>query len=176
MIPGMILLAGVVGSTAYGLDTPDSDIDRLGVFAAPTVAFHGLHRPAESHVTTHPDATVEAAKWLRLALNCNPTVTELVWLERLRDQHAPRRGTDRDPLVAAVREGKRRLPQVRDSAVPRVLENDGDAAHSGRHPQRTGKHARHLWRLLHQGAELQPDRYPRSPAHPGPGPRLPCVR
>lgn len=83
MIPGTILLSGVVGSTAYGLDTADSDVDRLGLFAAPTVAFHGLHRPQESHVTIHPDATYhEAAKWIRLALGGNPTVTELVWLDQ----------------------------------------------------------------------------------------------
>ena len=81
MFPGTVLLSGVVGSTAYGLDTPDSDTDRLGIFAAPTVAFHGLHKPQESHVTTSPDATFhEAAKWVRLALGGNPTVTELVWL------------------------------------------------------------------------------------------------
>ncbi|MFD7300744.1 DNA polymerase beta superfamily protein, partial [Streptomyces pharetrae] len=37
-----ILLSGVVGSTAYGLAHEDSDVDRLGVFAAPTESLHGL--------------------------------------------------------------------------------------------------------------------------------------
>lgn len=35
---GAMLLAGIVGSTAYGLAGPDSDVDRLGVFAVPTRA------------------------------------------------------------------------------------------------------------------------------------------
>ncbi|WP_399208205.1 DNA polymerase beta superfamily protein [Streptomyces sp. SLBN-118] len=76
-----ILLSGIVGSTAYGLAGPGSDVDRLGLFAVDTAALHGLHRPTESHVTTAPDRTLhEAAKWCRLALRGNPTVTELVWL------------------------------------------------------------------------------------------------
>jgi predicted nucleotidyltransferase len=76
-----VLLEGVVGSTAYGLAGPDSDVDRLGVFAAPTAAFHGLAMPAESHVTTKPDSTLhEARKYAALSLKCNPGVTELMWL------------------------------------------------------------------------------------------------
>jgi hypothetical protein len=34
-----ILLSGIVGSTAYGLANEHSDIDRLGVYAAPTEEF-----------------------------------------------------------------------------------------------------------------------------------------
>ena len=41
------LLEGIVGSTAYGLAGPHSDVDRLGVFAAPTRAFHGLYPPID---------------------------------------------------------------------------------------------------------------------------------
>lgn len=33
-VPGAIILSGVVGSTAYGLAHEDSDIDRLGIYAA----------------------------------------------------------------------------------------------------------------------------------------------
>ncbi len=44
--PGTVLLAGIVGSTAYGLAGPDSDVDRLGVFAAPTLSLLGLDAPA----------------------------------------------------------------------------------------------------------------------------------
>lgn len=59
-----ILLSGVVGSTAYGLAREGSDVDRLGMFAAPTETLLGLHTPKESHVTTAPDRTLhEAAKW-----------------------------------------------------------------------------------------------------------------
>lgn len=76
-----VLLSGIVGSTAYGLAGPDSDVDRLGVFAVPTTALLGLDSPTQSRVITDPDVTLhELGKWLRLALGGNPTAMELVWL------------------------------------------------------------------------------------------------
>jgi predicted nucleotidyltransferase len=39
------VLAVVVGSRAYGLDGPGSDVDRRGVYAAPTRAFWRLDKP-----------------------------------------------------------------------------------------------------------------------------------
>ena len=63
-----VLLSGVVGSTAYGLATEDSDVDWLGVYAAPTEKILGLHPPQESIVSTAPDITYhEAGKYCRLA-------------------------------------------------------------------------------------------------------------
>jgi hypothetical protein len=77
-----VLLSGIVGSTAYGLNTPESDIDRLGIFAEPTKNLLGLHPPSESHVTSKPDATFhEARKAALLMLSGNPTVMELLWLD-----------------------------------------------------------------------------------------------
>lgn len=155
MLPGTVLLSGVVGSTAYGLAHDASDVDRLGVFAAPTVAFHGLHRPDESYVTTHPDATFhEAAKWLRLALGGNPTVTELVWLNEYET---------RTPLgeeLIGIRSSLLSAKRVRDAYLGyatqqfRKLEARGDGSFSADTRKRTAKHARHLWRLLFQGSEL----------------------
>lgn len=81
MTDRVILLSGVVGSTAYGLAGPDSDVDRLGIFAVPTLSLLGLTPPEESHVTSKPDTTLhEAGKAARLMLAGNPTVTELLWL------------------------------------------------------------------------------------------------
>lgn len=37
-----VLLKGVVGSTAYGLNHENSDVDYMGVFAAPTSEVLGL--------------------------------------------------------------------------------------------------------------------------------------
>ena len=80
-IPPNVLLSGIVGSTAYGLATEDSDVDRLGVFAAPTERLVGLHPPQPSVVSSKPDATFhEAGKFAALALKVNPTITELMWL------------------------------------------------------------------------------------------------
>lgn len=155
MIPGTILLAGVVGSTAYGLDTAESDIDRLGVFAAPTVAFHGLHRPKESHVTVHPDATYhEAAKWIRLALGGNPTAMELVWLDSYEAC------TPLGEELIGLRSSLLSAQRVKDAYLGyatqqfRRLENRGDGSFSADTRKRTAKHARHLWRLVHQGTGL----------------------
>ncbi|MEV0393204.1 nucleotidyltransferase domain-containing protein [Polymorphospora rubra] len=152
-----VLLAGIVGSTAYGLDHSGSDIDRLGVFAAPTVAFHGLHPPRESIVTTAPDSTLhEAAKWCRLALGGNPTATELVWLpEDLYETRTPWG----DELIA-IRTAFLSAPRVRDAYLGYAgqqlhrLAGRDDGTFSADTRRRTAKHARHLARLLHQGRLL----------------------
>jgi hypothetical protein len=152
-----ILLSGIVGSTAYGLAGPDSDIDRLGVFAAPTAAFHGLHRPDESHVTTNPDRTLhEAAKWCRLALGGNPTVMELVWLpDDLYEVRTPLG----DQLID-IRRTLLSAKRVRDAYFGYAtqqfhkLELRGDGSFSADTRKRTAKHARHLARLIRQGFDL----------------------
>jgi uncharacterized protein len=148
-----VLLSGVVGSTAYGLGHAGSDIDRLGVFAVPTRDLHGLRRPTESHVTTAPDTTLhEAAKWCRLALACNPTVTELVWLPaELYERRTPL-GDELIALRATLLSARR----VRDAYLGyatqqfRKLSGRPDTAGT----PRAEKHARHLVRLLEQGQQL----------------------
>ncbi|MGF1430043.1 nucleotidyltransferase domain-containing protein [Kitasatospora sp. LaBMicrA B282] len=150
-----MLLSGVVGSTAYGLARPGSDVDRLGVFAVPTEELHGLDRPTESVVTTAPDRTLhEAAKWCRLALVGNPTVSELVWLpEELYEQRTPlgdeliglrqhflSAGTVRSAYLGYAGQQLRKL---------RTRDTDDPALHA-----RAAKHARHLVRLLEQGVGL----------------------
>ncbi|HEY0701081.1 MAG TPA: nucleotidyltransferase domain-containing protein [Micromonospora sp.] len=152
-----LLLSGIVGSTAYGLAGPGSDIDRLGVFAAPTVAFHGLHPPRESIVTTNPDRTLhEAAKWCRLALGGNPTATELVWLPD--DLYEVR--TELGDRLIGIRSAFLSAPRVRSAYLGyasqqfRRLESRGDGSFSADTRRRTAKHARHLARLVHQGRHL----------------------
>ncbi|MFJ3617356.1 DNA polymerase beta superfamily protein [Streptomyces iakyrus] len=152
-----VLLSGIVGSTAYGLARPGSDIDRLGLFAAPTEELHGLRRPKESHVSTAPDRTLhEAAKWCRLALGGNPTAMELVWLpEGLYEVRTPL-GDELIGIRTAFLSAKR----VRDAYLGyatqqfRRLETRGDGSFSADPRGRTAKHARHLKRLCAQGLEL----------------------
>jgi len=68
-----IVLEGITGSTAYGLATPDSDVDKHGVYQAPTRAVLGLFPPKETVVTNDPDITHhELAKFIRLAAKANP--------------------------------------------------------------------------------------------------------
>jgi len=72
---------GIVGSTAYGLDHAGSDIDRLGVYVAPIDDVLGIENVTETIVQHEPDIVVhEVAKLVRLALRCNPTITETLWL------------------------------------------------------------------------------------------------
>jgi hypothetical protein len=80
------LLRGIVGSHAYGLNHEDSDIDRMEVFAAPTLEVAGLdwHSSKESNVKQGPEgddfSAHEVGKFMRLVLKANPTVSELLWL------------------------------------------------------------------------------------------------
>ncbi|MGB2571997.1 nucleotidyltransferase domain-containing protein [Micromonospora citrea] len=166
-----LLLSGIVGSVAYGLAGPGSDTDRIGVFAAPTVAFHGLHPPRESVVTTDPDVTLhEAGKYARLALSGNPTATELMWLPD--DCYETR--TDLGERLIGIRSAFLSAPRVRDAYLGyaaqqfrRLTTRDADGSRSRRgvgraEPEssqvggrrRSAKHARHLARLLHQGRVL----------------------
>lgn len=152
-----VLLSGIVGSTAYGLTRPGSDVDRLGVFAVPTAELHGLHRPEESHVTREPDVTLhEVAKWCRLALNGNPTVLELVWL--LDDLYEVR--TPLGDELIGIRSAFLAAPRVRTSYLGyatqqfKRLYDRRDGSFSADTRKRTAKHARHLRRLCHQGYAL----------------------
>lgn len=150
-----VLLSGVVGSTAYGLAGPHSDVDRLGTFAAPTVAFHGLRFPPESHVTTAPDQTLhEARKYAALALAGNPTVMELLWLPAYETE------TELGRALVDIRSAFLCAGRVRDAYLGyatqqfRRLESRGDGSFSADTRRRTAKHARHLYRLCHQGLHL----------------------
>ncbi len=155
--PPNVLLAGIVGSTAYGLATEDSDIDRLGVFAAPTEKLLGLHPVQQSVVSVKPDATYhEAGKFASLALKVNPTITELMWLPD--DLYEAR--TARGTALIEIRSAFLSRTAVRNAYLGyatqqfRRLENRGDGSFSADTRKRTAKHARHLLRLLIQGLEL----------------------
>ncbi|MFF4982349.1 DNA polymerase beta superfamily protein [Streptomyces sp. NPDC001046] len=152
-----VLLSGIVGSTAYGLAHEGSDVDRLGLFAAPTAQLHGLHPAKESHVSKAPDHTLhEAAKWCRLALGGNPTAMELVWLpDDLYEVRTPLG----DELIG-IRTAFLSARRVRDAYLGyatqqfRRLESRGDGSFSADTRKRTAKHARHLKRLCTQGLAL----------------------
>ncbi|WP_194924488.1 nucleotidyltransferase domain-containing protein [Catenulispora pinisilvae] len=151
--PGTVLLSGIIGSTAYGLSGPGSDVDRLGMFAAPTLSLLGLQTPRESHVTAKPDVTFhEAAKLARLALGGNPTASELLWLP---DELYERRTPLGDEAIA-LRTAFLSAPRVHDAYLGyatqqfrKLLSRDPSFTH-----RKIAKHARHLMRLVDQGHEL----------------------
>lgn len=147
-----ILLQGVVGSTAYGLAGPHSDVDRLGLYAAPTRAFHGLRLPidrAASVVVHDPgDLTLhEARKYCLLALSANPTAIELMWLPSY--EIATPLGLE----LVGIRSAFLCAPRVRDAFLGYAEQQLIRLTSKGT-DRRTPKHARHLLRLLHQGERL----------------------
>lgn len=151
-----ILLKGIVGSTAYGLAGPESDIDYLGMYAADTADFHGLHLPidkAASHVSHDPDLTVhEARKYCSLALSCNPTVSELMWLSAYEIQ------TEHGAELIAIRSAFLSAKRVRDAyfgyATAQLRRLVEERQFQSKMRKRESKHGRHLLRLLDQGLGL----------------------
>lgn len=152
-----VILSGIVGSTAYGLNRPDSDVDRLGVFAVPTYELHGLRPLIETVCETKPDVVLhEVRKYVSLCLKCNPSVTELMWLPE-------------NLYEAKDRWGRQLVNMRQDFLSERLVRNAylgyatsqfsrllgrGDGSFSSDTRKRTAKHARHLRRLLHQGLDL----------------------
>ena len=152
---GAVLLSGIVGSTAYGLAGPGSDVDRLGMFAAPSLELLGLRPPKDSRVSTNPDVTYhEAAKALRLFLVGNPTATEMLWLPddlyetrtALGDEAIALRGA----FLSARRTKDAYLGYATQQFRKLMLRDAGSSAST---PARLAKHARHLMRLVEQGYE-----------------------
>lgn len=155
-IPGTMLLSGVVGSTAYGLDHEGSDVDRIGMFARPTIDLVGLSQPAESYVYKEPSDSTwhEARKYLSLALKANPTITELLWAPEYETT------TDLGERLIEIRRSLLSARTVRNAylgystAQLRKLKDRGDGSFSADTRKRTQKHGRHLHRLCQQGTAL----------------------
>lgn len=154
-----VLLSGIVGSTAYGLAGPDSDVDRLGIYAAPTAAFHGLTEPQETYADKAPDPDYtmhEARKYARLALQGNPTVMELMWLPvKLLEYHTNLGGELRDIRSSFLSAKRVRAAYLGYASQQfRRLQKREDGSFSSDTRKRTSKHARHMARLLIQGSML----------------------
>lgn len=73
----------VHGSHAYGLSRPDSDIDLRGIAIPPKEYFLGVLDNFEQAQFSNPyDCTIfDLAKFIKLALDCNPNVIELLYTE-----------------------------------------------------------------------------------------------
>ena len=143
----MIILEGIVGSTAYGLNNENSDIDKLGVFVNLTDLYWSLNKPPETETQTKPDITYhEVEKFLRLCLNCNPTVMELLWVQNYTVL------TDQGINLIALR--------FSFLSTQRVINAYGGYAYAQIKKVKTSesvrrfKHARHCFRLLRQGVKL----------------------
>ncbi|MDG4759086.1 nucleotidyltransferase domain-containing protein [Micromonospora sp. WMMD710] len=141
------VLAVVVGSRAYGLEGPGSDVDRRGVYVAPTRAFWHLDKPP-----THLDGPApeqfswEFERFCALALQGNPTVLEALWSPLIESVTA-----DGD-LLLAQRQAflSQRLAQTYGGYARDQL--DRVTARRERTGETNHKQAMHMLRLLTAGA------------------------
>lgn len=154
------ILRGIVGSCAYGLATPESDVDIMGVFLEPRDSFLGLHPFDDKNATVHTTSDLrdhtfhELGKFMRLALKSNPSILELLWLPDWAYEHISPQGEE----LLDCRHWFASAELVKNAYLGyatqqfKLLERRGDFGTDMK--KRTEKHARHLYRLLIQGFGL----------------------
>lgn len=79
-VPQRTILLTRAGSHAYGLATPESDLDLRGIVIPPKEYFLGFwHRFAQAE-STGPDLVIyDIRKFFHLAAACNLSIIELLW-------------------------------------------------------------------------------------------------
>lgn len=151
-----VLLEGVVGSTAYGLDTSESDRDYLGVYLEPlrvVVGLRGGSRTEQSHVTHDPDRTLhELGKFCRLALAANPTVSELLWLPEYEVMTDIGRSLIDNRSLFLSQRVRKTYGGYALQQLKRLKDRGGNFSSDLR--KRTQKHGRHCYRLIIQGMHV----------------------
>ena len=79
----------VVGSRAYGLDTPESDTDIRGIYLPPADAHWSLYGiPEQLENAENQECYWELQKFLVLALKANPNVLECLYTPLVQDANA----------------------------------------------------------------------------------------
>lgn len=156
-LPGKLILQAVLGSHAYGMARPDSDYDRKGVYVSSAIDLLGLRPPKDTITRTDPDYEYhEVGKFCRLALKCNPTVLEQLFLET----DAYEVLTIEGEWLRAGRWSFLSSERVRGAfggyAMDQIerLQRRGDGSFSSDTRKRREKHARHCFRLMAQGIDL----------------------
>ena len=76
-----IIFEAIVGSVAYGTNTPTSDVDIRGIFRLPKESYMSLVSPIQEVSNDSQDIKYyELRKFLDLAKDCNPNIIELLYL------------------------------------------------------------------------------------------------
>ncbi|MFF3289907.1 DNA polymerase beta superfamily protein [Streptomyces sp. NPDC003023] len=139
----------VMGSRAFGLASEDSDIDRRGVFLAPTPLFWGFEKPP-THLEGPADEQFswELERFLELALRANPNVLECL----------------HSPIVEHIDDTGRELLSLRGALLSRQAHGTFVRYATGQrrkleadvrlHGAPRWKHAMHLLRLLSSCRDL----------------------
>jgi predicted nucleotidyltransferase len=76
-----VILLGLAGSRAHGLERPDSDYDWRGVFMSSLRTILGVKGEPETINLDDPDVDLhEVGKFVKLAAKSNPHALEVLWL------------------------------------------------------------------------------------------------
>jgi predicted nucleotidyltransferase len=143
-----VIFRCVVGSTAFGLNDDDSDVDRRGFFLPPAELHWGLAGVPEQIETDQEECYWEIEKFIRLGLKANPNILECLYSPLVETC---------TPLAAALIEMRhvflsRHIHRTYNSYVLsqfKKLEQDLRSQHGIR-----WKHVMHLIRLLLSGVAV----------------------
>jgi predicted nucleotidyltransferase len=78
-LQGFVIFRCIVGSTAYGLNHEESDVDRRGFYLPPADLHWGLTGVPEQLETEHEECYWEIEKFIRLGLKANPNILECLY-------------------------------------------------------------------------------------------------
>ena len=152
-----VILEGIVGSVAYGLDTENSDVDIKGIYVAPTedilslYPVHGTLNKENCEFESDIEYT-EVGKFINMALNCNPTYLELLFLDKysVLDYQGQLLLKYRDYFLS-----QKALNSYVGYATAQIKKLEAKEKSGELHNYaRKEKHIRHCFRLLMQGHEL----------------------
>ena len=155
-----IILEGIAGSRAYGLDHKDSDTDLKGVYVLPTrdVLSMGFDKQSTTLVHNNPDTTYyEVQRFVELVAGGNPTLLETLYLNEY-TQLSPIGQMlidNRDAFLStkAVMNAYRGYAFSQAKRLNNRTEQGLDGYDSSL-KNRFAKHSRHLYRLLLQCEQL----------------------
>lgn len=160
MKPKGIILEGIVGSTAYGLDTENSDIDIKGIYMLPLekILEVNFNQNKTTKVHTDPDWSYhEIGKYMSLVASGNPSLIELLFLDKYTSY------TDVGNLLIQNRNlflsKKAIMNAYRGYAFQQVRKlstrtSQGLDGYDSSLKNRFEKHTRHCFRLLMQARQL----------------------
>ena len=75
-----VIFETLAGSHLYGTNTPESDVDIRGVFIPPKPYFLGFQHIEQQNVGGDDTVYFEIRKFLKLAVDCNPNIVELLFV------------------------------------------------------------------------------------------------
>jgi predicted nucleotidyltransferase len=160
-IPGRILLARVGGSQSYNTNTPSSDTDFLGVYAAWTEDVLSLTPPQDTIASaegTKPDYTVhEVKKFCSLLMSGNPTVLEFIFSDKFQIATMEWSELASNKKMFLTQKAVKNYCGYARGQIQRMLK--GQSVH-GLHGQPSEKFSYHIIRLLNDAKAIAEGKEP----------------